>query len=474
MSIQPDVLSSGDVTFHGLSFTDYNGRLFTWNGELYRAIPPERIQFCQDLFANKVIQNLVAKQLFVATELTSLNLDHNHLVLKHRTIPLVAYPQEWCDAMLKDAALLQLDLCLELDQHNLTSADAHPLNIVFDGYRPFFIDFGSIDDLPVDVSCWPWPPYEQFCCSFLYPLRLMARGHGRIARWLLRDYEKAVQEVDLAAFEFRPGVALRTLQNKGLVYLRDNLPPTLVTWLKQGQNLMQGVSATSRRGGHSPQARRTFLKQLHQEVTRIQLRSHRSAFIEPIAQKPQLLQHTIQTLLPQLQPTSVLEVGCTTHQDSWALAIARQGYAVVYLHPDEDHIRTTYAIAKQHRLSVLPLILDFVSPSCDLSNAWFAPACDRLCCDLVIAINSIDYLVFEKAMRFDTIVNHLAMFCKKWLLVEFTPRQDLHMKGYWSEGTFKLSWYTLEHFMDSLRKQFLDIEIILTTPEQSVLLLCRK
>jgi hypothetical protein len=474
VSSELNVLSSTDVTFHGLSFTDYNGRLFTWNGALYRAIPPERIQFCQDLFANGVIQDLVAKQLFVATELTLLNLDHNHLVLKHRTIPWVAYPQEWCDAMLKDAALLHLEFCLELDRYNLTTGDAHPLNILFDRGAPLFIDFGSIDYYPVDLADWPWPPYEQFCHSFVYPLRLMAKGHGRIARWLLRDYEKAVQEADLAAFEYRPNVVLRNIQNQALVYIRDSLPPPLVTWLKQGQHLMQQVLATAQKNGHSPQARRTFLQQLHQEVTRIPLRSHRSASIRPVNQKPQLQQQTIDTLLSQLQPTSVLEVGCTTLQDSCALAIASQGYSVVYLHPDEDQVRTAYALAKQHRLSVLPLILDFVSPSCDLSNAWFSPACDRLQCDLVIALASIEYLVFEKAMRFDTIVNRLAMFCKKWLLVEFMPRQDLHMQGYWSEGTFKLSWYTLEHFIDALRKQFSDVEIIPTIPEQSVLLLCRK
>src|SRR5664280_1975409 len=94
-------IPSTDVVFHPLSYGDPNGRLFSWNGQLYRGVAAHQAQLYRALFAEGVVQDLIAKRLLVATELTPYALGPYPLVLHHKTIPFVSYVYEWCPLMLK-------------------------------------------------------------------------------------------------------------------------------------------------------------------------------------------------------------------------------------------------------------------------------------------------------------------------------------------------------------------------------------
>jgi ribosomal protein L11 methylase PrmA len=92
-------------------------------------------------------------------------------VLEHERIPFVSYPYEWTFSMLKDAALLQLDLLLAALDHDLVLKDSSPYNVQFEGTRPVFVDVGSFERLREDEL---WVGYRQFCMLYLYPLLLQA------------------------------------------------------------------------------------------------------------------------------------------------------------------------------------------------------------------------------------------------------------------------------------------------------------
>ncbi len=250
-----------EIISQGLSFTD-SDRLFKWNGTLFRGIPSERASFCRNLFNKGIMQELITKKLFVETEITPLKIDRYEIVLKHRTIPFVSYPQEWCDMMLKDAALHHLDFCLELDSYDLRSADAHPLNILFDECQPVFVDFGSIEPIPTDGSYLAWHHYEQFCRVFIRPLRLMAQGHDRIAHWLLHDYELGILKTDTDALIHGPLPGWNMIRN-------------MVSWLKSSvwlhlplpiRNIINKVHMLWMHPIHKAsshlESRRAFLKQI--------------------------------------------------------------------------------------------------------------------------------------------------------------------------------------------------------------------
>lgn len=92
-------------------------------------------------------------------------------VLSHERVPFVSYPYEWSFAMLRDAALLQLELTQRALDRGLILKDATPYNVQFIGSRPVFIDVSSFERLREGE---PWAGYRQFCMLFLYPLMLSA------------------------------------------------------------------------------------------------------------------------------------------------------------------------------------------------------------------------------------------------------------------------------------------------------------
>src|SRR4051812_4704844 len=160
-----------EVHFHPHSFADPAGRLFWWNGQLYRGITAEWAGLFRRLFRDDEIQRLVDRGLLQETELTHLTLDGYALVVRHRPIPFTSYPNEWCAAMLKDAAFTIIDLVMELGQRGLTLKDAHPWNVLFDAYKPVYVDLTSI--IPIEHNA-SWPGGGEFCRFCLYPLLLMA------------------------------------------------------------------------------------------------------------------------------------------------------------------------------------------------------------------------------------------------------------------------------------------------------------
>ncbi len=92
-------------------------------------------------------------------------------VLKHERIPFVSYPYEWPFSMLKDAALLQLDLILAALEEDMILKDSTPYNVQFKGAQPVFVDVGSFERLREGE---PWVGYRQFCMLYLYPLLLQS------------------------------------------------------------------------------------------------------------------------------------------------------------------------------------------------------------------------------------------------------------------------------------------------------------
>jgi hypothetical protein len=167
------VVPAREVVFHPHSFADDAGRLFRWNDKLWRGITSGNAPFVDGLFRDGVIRALVDRGLLIDSEPTDLALNGYELVVSHRQLPFISYPQEWSAGMLKDAALTILDLAIELSRRDLVLRDAHPWNVLFDWSHPVYVDLTSIaalDHQPI------WPAYDEFCRFCYYPLILMSLG----------------------------------------------------------------------------------------------------------------------------------------------------------------------------------------------------------------------------------------------------------------------------------------------------------
>ena len=102
------------------SFRDPDSRVVESDGAVLRLLSEQGLRDWQALEASKLFHSAVAAGKLVGTEvepkhgtLPDALVDGAAAVLRHEVVPFVSYPYEWTFAMLKDAALLQLELLAE-------------------------------------------------------------------------------------------------------------------------------------------------------------------------------------------------------------------------------------------------------------------------------------------------------------------------------------------------------------------------
>ena len=430
-----------EVTFHPHSFGDPDGRLFSWRGELYRGIRNERADFFKRLFDHGVIAKLSAQKLLVESEPTGLALDGYAMVVRHRSVPFVSYPQEWCAAMFKDAARAYLDLVDQLVRDGLTLRDTHPWNLLFDGCRPVYVDLTSIRSIPASGQCIAQDKYHRY---YLYPLLLMTHGQERIARHLLPDYEGiSSAEVSLLTAQPMPTAGVRL--KKGIERAVPDAYRERVKRILNSSGLLY-----SRRTGQRSQL--DCLSALRTELESIRLpavsddRSEGND-LESFQDASVSRLERLEKIIADVQPGSVLTIEATSRMSS-GLAKLVQARVVAFA-KDSDQVTRLYYDGRDKNLPLLPLVMDFIdpTPSRGLQSHLCMAAVERLQCDIVLAFGVIDRMI-ERSLRCDQIVAGLAQFAKRYLVVELAPsRADLRMPA-------ECSSYMTEKFIDNLGKQF--------------------
>jgi hypothetical protein len=166
------------------SFRDPESRVFYAGDEVYRALSADGLSDFEAVRASGLLDDgrvVATEQVEDVSALKGLLVHEPAAVLRHERIPFVSYPYEWTFSMLKDAALLQLDLLLEALGHDLVLKDSTPYNVQFKGARPVFVDVGSFERLREGE---PWVGYRQFCMLYLYPLLLQSVKDVPFRPWL--------------------------------------------------------------------------------------------------------------------------------------------------------------------------------------------------------------------------------------------------------------------------------------------------
>jgi SAM-dependent methyltransferase len=166
------------------SFRDPVSRVFHADGEIYRALSPAGLEDYEALAASGLLDDpriVHSERANTARLPDGLLTTEVAAVLRHDPIPFISYPYEWTFSMLKDAALLQLDLLLAAVNHDLMLKDSTPYNVQFRGAWPVFIDVGAFERLREEEL---WTGYRQFCMLYLYPLLLQALQGVDFQPWL--------------------------------------------------------------------------------------------------------------------------------------------------------------------------------------------------------------------------------------------------------------------------------------------------
>ena len=188
MDITKGPIGIRDFRLEPGSFRDRNSKVFYGVNAVFRGLSEMALKEWDALSSTTFFPTFMAGGKVVNTErvdptgdLALALADDWAAVLKHEIITFISYPYEWAFGMLKDAALLHLELLFVALGEGMTIKDSSAFNVQWGGAKPIFIDVSSFERLTPGE---PWVGYRQFCQMFLYPLFLQAYKNVSFHSWL--------------------------------------------------------------------------------------------------------------------------------------------------------------------------------------------------------------------------------------------------------------------------------------------------
>lgn len=157
------------------SFRDPDGFVFQQDGVFYRKIAPSYAGEYRRLMQSGLYEELTQAGLLLPHEEMSGN------VLRPEQLSFISYPYEWSFSAWKDAARATLEIQRRALAHDMALKDASAFNIQFVRGKPVLIDTLSFETYREGE---PWIAYRQFCEHFLAPLALMAHRDIRLGEMM--------------------------------------------------------------------------------------------------------------------------------------------------------------------------------------------------------------------------------------------------------------------------------------------------
>lgn len=339
-------------------------------------------------------------------------------VLEHERLPWVAYPYEWSFGMLRDAALLQLELIDQALAEGLLLKDATPYNVLFRGAKPVFVDIGSFE-------AWrpgePWAAYLQFCQLFFYPLLLQAYADlpfQPLLRGALEGPTPAQASACLPRWRdrWRPGVFRD-------VYLQAKFQEKL-----QGRE--RGVREELRRAAFPKELIHHNLRRLRGIVAGLRWQKRGSEWADYAednsydATSRELKENFVAAETRRLPCHLVYDLGANT--GAYSRLAARHASWVVALDGDALAVERHYQrLRAEGPTNILPLVMDLANPSPALGwrHAERASFADRGRPDLVLALALLHHLSLSAHVPIAELVAWLASFGGR-VVVEFVDKTD--------------------------------------------------
>jgi hypothetical protein len=403
------------------SFRDEQSRVFYGDeGDVFRSLSKEGLEDWHALSSSRLYADFSSKGSLVATELIE---DEDPSVngwsglLRHERVPVISYPYEWTFSMLKDAALLELDLVLAGLDERLILKDASPYNVQWYGANPLFIDVGSFERVRPGE---PWAGYRQFCMLFLYPLLLQAYRGAPFQPWLRGSLEG-----------IEPGVCRRLLTMRDLlrrgvlshVVLHDRLERRHG---KSGGSVRRELEAA----GFGTELIRANVKRLRRLVAGLEPRRRESGWSDYGAcntytdRESERKAEVVRATARRIQPRLVWDIGCNDGRYT-RVAAESAAYALA-IDADEPTVDRLYrSLSSQKERAILPLLVDIADPSPALGwrNLERKTLLERGRPELVLCLALVHHLAITRNVPLQSFAEWLRSLDTA-VLVEFPAPDD--------------------------------------------------
>jgi len=435
------------------SFRDRTGRVFYRDGAVFRCLTQRAADNWERLSRTRFFTELSAKGQLVATrrldEIPSELPDGGPwaAVLAHERVPFVSYPYEWSFGMLRDAALLQLDLLAVALAENMILKDCSAYNVQWRGPRPIFIDIPTFQPL---VMGEPWVGYQQFCKMFLYPLMLQAYRGTRFQPWLrgsIEGIEPAYMARLFGLFDLlHPGVLSH-------VFLHARLQKSSF-WQKQ--NTRQRLQES----GFSAKLIKANVRRLRRLIERLSWYPSTSTWLGYAEEHSydsgefEKKKEFVRRAVEKRQWRLVWDLGGNI--GGFARIVARHADYIVVMDGDDVAVERLYLdLKREGGENILPLCIDLANPSPALGWRGLERKTlpERGRPDLVLALALIHHIVIGANIPLAEFVDWLAHLGSA-IVVEFVTRQDDMVRQLLRNKEDQYSDYDLQNFEYCLSRHF--------------------
>lgn len=436
------------------SFRDRNGRIYYINDVIYRGLSPKALGEWQTLLRTRFFPEMMKTGKLIRTEQVdpSQTLDPQSFapwaaVLSHQRIPFVSYPYEWSFSMLKDAALLQLELLDRALAEDMTLKDASSFNIQWIGASPIFIDIPSFEKL---VPGTAWTGYRQFCKLFLYPLFLQAYKEVAFHSFLRgnidgvdpEEMNRLVSKRDL----LRPGVLMD-------VYMQAKLQ-------KKYASSQSNVKGEIKQTGFGKELIRQNVRRLTRILEKLNWRQSTSTWSDYAENTSYTDSDTerkinfVRDAMKGAERRLVWDLGCNTGRYS-RIAAENSKYVIAM---DADHLtvdRLYRELKTENNEKILPIVMNIAdaSPNLGWRGKERKGLAERGTPDLTLALALIHHVVIGANIPLHEFVEWLSSLGSD-LVVEFVTKEDPMVKILLTNKEDQYAEYTIDNFEAILNKSF--------------------
>jgi SAM-dependent methyltransferase len=364
---------------------------------------------------------LVADGRLVASEIVTPATATDTLVLRHPRISFQSYPWEWAPALWLAAAELTLNLCSDLVQRGWLLKDATPLNVLFRGTQPVFVDVLSIER--TDPHKAIWLAYGQFVRTFLLPMLAYSRLGWPLQVALTRRDGYEPEEV-YAALSWPARLRQPALSTVTLPALLAN------------NKALNSASLAPRSLKDPEVAKQVMLKTLKSLLSQMRrvTPSYRSSTWSNYAETATHYSdedHTrkrsfVTSALAKAKPTRLLDVGCNT--GVYSLLAAEAGAEVISIDTDLQAVDRLCANLKGSGKNILPLCVDLAHPTPatgweNRENTSFLNRCAGHF-DTVMMLAVLHHLLLRSQIPMDLIATLCSTLTTAHLILEWVPPAD--------------------------------------------------
>lgn len=444
---------------HKVSADDI-GDLLSYQGRIFRGIVNDESNNVLEMFNDGFLEELIRKKLFSESWISDVKIDGYDLVVEHKKIKPAIYPQEWTFEMLKDSALVVLEIAKIAKKYNYNMKSCHGLNILIDKTKPKYTNLGSFQKNKIGIT--GWEAFKEFLKFYYFPLYAWSNGLNYASKASISS-NSLTPRIEHYIFKYK---IFRIIIKLLPINLSENfikllfLPSTIASTPDKKieyvfkKKRIELVGKTLKKIIDSKNlALSQNIQRLEKKINRLNKGKRFSEWSEYYAKnskKGKRFDRIVELIDRYFTDAkSAIDIAGNRGRFSEKLLNESKIESIICQDLDENAIDFGYNKNKLSKNNISFVNYNAIAP---IVNTTHPLPCERFKSDLVISLALLHHLLLSQGFSIDHILPELKKYTNKYICVEFMPR------GLWTYqkgDNYKVpEWYSLDWFKNEFEKHF--------------------